>query len=100
LRRDSDCLKIFSKRVISEKLLKKSQLNAIDREGELERLRRDSDCLKIFSKRVISEKLLKKSQLNAIDREVATLIDSAVEEGFAAPFPAESELLTDVYSNY
>ena len=69
-------------------------------DGELERLRRDSDCLKIFTKRVISEKLLKKSQLNAIDREVATLIDSAVEEGFAAPFPAESELLTDVYSNY
>ena len=31
-RRDNDCIKIFSKKVISEKMLKKSQLNSVDKE--------------------------------------------------------------------
>jgi TPP-dependent pyruvate/acetoin dehydrogenase alpha subunit len=69
-------------------------------EGEHERNRRDNDCIKIFSKKVISEKMLKKSQLNSVDKAIAQLIDAAVEEGLAAPWPAAEELLTDVYSNY
>ena len=67
---------------------------------EVKKLRRDRDCLKHFNKRVIDDKLLTKARLSAIDKEVAALIDSAVAAALAAPFPAEHDLLTDVYSNY
>jgi pyruvate dehydrogenase E1 component alpha subunit len=40
------------------------------------------------------------SQLDHIDRDVADLVAAAIAEAAAAPFPPESDLLTQVYSSY
>lgn len=69
-------------------------------EGEIKTLRETRDCLNNFRKRVLGEKWLKEEQLEEIDAEVAALIDRAVEEGLAAPFPEPAELFTDVYISY
>lgn len=68
--------------------------------GEVDKLRETKDCLKIFQKRVLDENWLKLEDLEEIDAEVAALIDRAVEEGLAAPFPDPEELTTDVYVSY
>jgi len=67
---------------------------------EIEELARKNDPLKKFRVRVISKKQLTETELDAIDEEVAVLIDDAVNEALAAPQPAASELLTDVYVSY
>jgi pyruvate dehydrogenase E1 component alpha subunit len=66
---------------------------------EVQRLMKDMDCLKIASDKAIKKKLVTRAQLNKIDREVAALIDDSVAAALAAPGPAVSELLTDVYSS-
>ena len=70
------------------------------RGDEVAQAREKLDCLKRFRARVTESGELTTDQLDAVDREVATLIDSAVDEAKAAPKPAASELLTDVYVMY
>jgi acetoin:2,6-dichlorophenolindophenol oxidoreductase subunit alpha len=67
---------------------------------EVERLRVDRDCLKRFRSRVTEAALLEADALDAVDRSVAEGIDAALRNAKAAPRPAESELLTDVYVAY
>jgi pyruvate dehydrogenase E1 component alpha subunit len=43
---------------------------------------------------------LSDGELNAIDAEVMTLIEEAVEEAKAAPFPEPDQLTADVYVSY
>lgn len=68
--------------------------------GENEDNRANRDCLKIFRAKVTEAGVLSDDELNAIDAEVMTLIDEAVDEAVAAPFPDSSELTTDVYVSY
>lgn len=67
--------------------------------GEVKRLMKEMDCLVIGSAAAIKKKLVTRAQLNKIDKEVAQLIDDSAAAGLAAPSPAVSELLTDVYSS-
>ncbi len=57
------------------------------------------DGLKKFRGRVIEAGLLSEADFEAIDREVAAEIEAAVKNSLAAPFPAASELETDVYAS-
>ena len=66
---------------------------------EVQRLMKEMDCLKIAAGKAIKKKLVTRAQLNKIDKEVAALIDESVAAALAAPGPAVSELLTDVYSS-
>jgi acetoin:2,6-dichlorophenolindophenol oxidoreductase subunit alpha len=67
---------------------------------EVKRLREERDCIKNFRRRVAEAALLELDALDAVDGEVADLIEGAVASARAAPVPAESELLTDVYVSY
>ncbi|MFC6276544.1 thiamine pyrophosphate-dependent dehydrogenase E1 component subunit alpha [Psittacicella hinzii] len=68
--------------------------------GEVEKLRAEHDCLQHFAQKVIAEGLVSEQELATVDQEVKDLIASSVEQAKAAPQPAVSELLTDVYVNY
>jgi acetoin:2,6-dichlorophenolindophenol oxidoreductase subunit alpha len=70
------------------------------RGDEVAQAREKLDCLKRFRARVTESGELTADQLDAVDAEVAELIDSSVDEAKAAPKPAASELLTDVYVTY
>jgi pyruvate dehydrogenase E1 component alpha subunit len=67
--------------------------------GEVKRLMKDMDCLTIGSAAAIKKKLVTRAQLTKIDKEVAQLIDESAAAALAAPGPAVTELLTDVYSS-
>lgn len=67
--------------------------------GEVKRLMKEMDCLVIGSAAAIKKKLVTRAQLNKIDKEVAQLIDESAAAALAAPGPAVTELLTDVYSS-
>lgn len=67
---------------------------------EVKRHRAEMDCLKNFRNRVAADKLLDAGALDRIDDAVLALIDEAVEEARAAPFPPASEITTDVYISY
>ena len=69
-------------------------------EGELDRIREERDPLKAFRAHKSALALVKLSDLDAIDAEVASLIDSAVDEARKAPAPAPENVLTDVYVSY
>lgn len=68
--------------------------------GEVEQQQRDMDCIKLFVDRVVSEKWVTRKALAQIDAEVDTLIDEAVEEALAAPYPTADQLHTNVYKTY
>ncbi len=68
-------------------------------EGEVQRLMKEMDCLQIGAAAAIKKKLATRAQLNRIDKEVAQLIDDSAAAALAAPGPAVTELLTDVYSS-
>ncbi len=67
---------------------------------EVKRHREEMDCLKIFRAAVSRNRALDAGALNAIDEEVLALIDEAVAEARAAPFPSKEEITTDVYVSY
>src|SRR4051795_3960369 len=69
-------------------------------ENEVEDIRAGRDCLTQFRARVTASNLAEDSDLDAIDDEVSALIDTAVEEAKAGPYPTEADLLTDVYVRY
>jgi len=66
---------------------------------ERNRVRR-SDPLVKFQSRVLREGWLKQTQLDQIDAGVEGLIAAAIAEASAAPFPTESDLVTQVYNSY
>lgn len=68
--------------------------------GESETARKTRDCLDRFEKQVVSHELLVESDLRGVDEEIRVLIDEAVAEAKAAPWPDASALLTDVYISY
>ena len=70
------------------------------RAGEVEHARAELDCLKRFADRVTETGDLTQADLDAADAEVTATIDRAVDEAKAAPLPAETDLLTDVYVRY
>jgi TPP-dependent pyruvate/acetoin dehydrogenase alpha subunit len=70
------------------------------RGDEVAQAREKLDCLKRFRARVTEAGQLTDERLDAVDREVTELIDRAVAEAKAAPKPAPSDLLTDVYVSY
>jgi pyruvate dehydrogenase E1 component alpha subunit len=61
---------------------------------------RAADCLKLFRQRVLETGLLEPAQMYEIDNLVADEVEAAASSARAAPFPAASELLTDVYVSY
>ena len=67
---------------------------------EVEKLRAEVDCLKRFRERVTSAGLLKSDELDAIDRDARERIEAAVKAAKAAPTPAASTLMHDVYVSY
>lgn len=67
---------------------------------EVKRHREEMDCLKNFRARTLGDGLLEAAELDAIDAEVLKLIDEAVADARAAPSPAASEIVTDVYVSY
>ncbi len=67
---------------------------------EVAKLRAERDCLTLFRRRVTEAGLLEPAALDAVDREAAELIEEAVAEAQAAPYPPPAELLTDVYAAY
>ena len=68
--------------------------------GELDRIRATRDCLKKFRESCKARNLLDVAELDVIDAEVMQLIETAVTEARAAPPPAPSEVLEDVYVSY
>ena len=62
--------------------------------------REHRDPLKNFRARVTRAGVATDEQLDAIDAEVAELIDRAVAQAQAAPFPAPESALEDVYVSY
>jgi TPP-dependent pyruvate/acetoin dehydrogenase alpha subunit len=68
--------------------------------GEVDDARENMDCLKNFRAKVTEAALLEVADMDAIDAKVAILIDEAVEEAIAAPFPDPSAVLEDVYISY
>jgi pyruvate dehydrogenase E1 component alpha subunit len=68
--------------------------------GENEENRNNKDCLKKFSAEVTGSGVISSDELKAIDAEVLQLIETAVIEAKAAPFPTLADLTTDVYIKY
>ena len=68
--------------------------------GELEDIRANRDCLRAFKAAVTGAKVIADAELQAIDRDVLDLIERAVTEAKAAPFPDPADLTTDVYVRY
>lgn len=68
--------------------------------GELDDIRANKDCLKKFSATVTQAGVIAADELKAIDEQVAALIEDAVQQAKAAPFPTPADLLTDVYVSY
>jgi TPP-dependent pyruvate/acetoin dehydrogenase alpha subunit len=60
----------------------------------------NNDPLVKFRHRALEERGLAEAQLECIDRDAADLIAAAITEASAAPFPPESDLMTQVYSSY
>lgn len=70
-------------------------------ENEIQEAKDQRDCIKIFRERVTAESWLKDEEMDRIDAEVNALIDTAVEEGLAAPNPdPATDLMADVYCSY
>jgi acetoin:2,6-dichlorophenolindophenol oxidoreductase subunit alpha len=67
---------------------------------EVAKLRAERDCIALFRRRVTEAGLLEPAALDALDREADALIEDAVAAAKSAPFPATTELLTDVYAAY
>lgn len=61
---------------------------------------RRRDPLSQFRQRVIERGLLAADDLDRIDARSAELVEQAVVQAKASPYPASSELLTDVYVHY
>lgn len=68
--------------------------------GEVEKQRREMDCIPVFVDRVLKDKSVTRKALQDIDAQVESLIEEAVEEALAAPYPGPEELFTDVYKTY
>ncbi|MDW3685935.1 thiamine pyrophosphate-dependent dehydrogenase E1 component subunit alpha [Cupriavidus sp. CV2] len=68
--------------------------------GELDDIRANKDCLKKFTATVTQAGVIALDDLKAIDEQVAALIEDAVQQAKAAPFPSPADLLTDVYVSY
>jgi len=68
--------------------------------GEVEKQRREMDCIPVFVDRVLKDKSVTRKALQDIDAQVESLIEEAVEEAIAAPYPGPEELFTDVYKTY
>jgi len=68
--------------------------------GEVEKQRQEMDCLVFFVDRVLQQKAITRKALEDIDAEVESLMEEAVQEALAAPYPAPEELFTDVYKTY
>lgn len=68
--------------------------------GEVDALRANKDCLNIFRAKVTETGLLEAKVMDEIDAEVKQLIEESVVEAKAAPYPPDSDLLTDVYASY
>lgn len=68
--------------------------------GELDDIRANKDCLKKFTATVTQAGVIAPDELKAIDEQVAALIEDAVQQAKAAPFPTPADLLTDVYVSY
>jgi pyruvate dehydrogenase E1 component alpha subunit len=65
--------------------------------GEVRSARQEQDCIAHFRERITGGAVLDEAVLDAVDAEVDALVDAAVVEAKAAPWPDASELLTDVY---
>lgn len=68
--------------------------------GELDDIRANHDCLKKFAAQVIPAGVISAAEMQAIDKAVLALIEDAVAQAKAAPFPTEADLTTDVYASY
>jgi TPP-dependent pyruvate/acetoin dehydrogenase alpha subunit len=74
---------------------------AYRRPGEGDEARRTRDCLDRFRARVTAAGAIEAAELDAVDDEMRRLVDDAVVEAQAAPFPdPQRDLLTDVYVRY
>lgn len=61
---------------------------------------KDLDPIEQFKRRVLDRGLVSADELDAIDARAKATIDQAVEFAEASPYPAQEELLTDVYVSY
>jgi len=58
------------------------------------------DPIDKFAKRVVERKLVSKAQLAELDAQAVKVVAEAIEFAEASPYPALSEILTDVYVSY
>lgn len=68
--------------------------------GEVEKQRKEMDCLVFFVDQALQHKAVSRKALQDIDAEIESLMEEAVQEALAAPYPAREELFTDVYKTY
>lgn len=61
---------------------------------------RAHDPIERFRKRVLDRSLVTEAELSAIDARMVQAIDEAVRFAEASPYPAEAEVVTDVYVSY
>jgi acetoin:2,6-dichlorophenolindophenol oxidoreductase subunit alpha len=66
--------------------------------GEVDDYRINKDCLIRFREKVSAENILDIDSLNAIDEEVSRLIEQVYIDANAAAFPADDELMRDIYA--
>jgi len=67
---------------------------------EVKKLRETKDCLTLFRQRVKKQGAFTDEELDQIDEQVKGDVEDAVAFAKAAPKPAASDLLTDVYVAY
>ena len=70
------------------------------RPEEVQEIRATRDCLDHFVRCVTAVHAIEPDELQTIDQEVDALIEEAVSEAKASPWPSEADLLTDVYVSY
>ena len=68
--------------------------------GEVEEVKSSSDPLAIFRRRVTEAGLLEAGEFDSIEEETSGEISDCLAAAKAADFPAESDLMTDVYFSY
>ena len=66
---------------------------------EAEEWRQNRDCLEGFETESLEMGLVEADDLRRIDAEVEELLETAIEEAEAAPYPNPDDVLTDVYAS-
>jgi pyruvate dehydrogenase E1 component alpha subunit len=64
---------------------------------EIADMRKSKDPIEILKRFILEGKLATEDQLKKIDREARDVVEKAIEDARAAPFPQPEEVFTDIF---